>query len=49
MSDAQSPPDVVVITARHEESVAADRVELLVAVQGSSLVTGRAALKKAKR
>jgi hypothetical protein len=48
MSDAQSPPDVVVITARHEETVAADRVELLVTVQGSSLVTGRAALKKAK-
>ena len=48
MSDAQSPPDVVVITARHEESVAAERAELLVTVQGSSLVTGRAALKKAK-
>jgi len=48
MSDADAPPDVVVITARHEESVAADRAELLVTVQGSSLVTGRAALKKAK-
>jgi uncharacterized protein YggE len=48
MSDLQSPPDVVVITARHEESIAAERAELLVTVQGSSLVTGRAALKKAK-
>jgi len=48
MSDAHAPPDVVVITARHEESVAAERAELLVTVQGSSLVTGRAALKKAK-
>src|SRR5262249_38545711 len=43
-----SHPDVVVITARHDETVAADRAELLVTVQGSSLVTGRAALKKAK-
>ncbi len=41
-------PDVVVITARHEEDLPADRAELLVAVQGSSLVTGRAALRKAK-
>jgi uncharacterized protein YggE len=48
MTDARSPPDVVVITARHEEIVAADRAELVVTVQGSSLVTGRAALKKAK-
>jgi uncharacterized protein YggE len=48
VDDARSPPDVLVITARHEESVAADRAELLVTVQGSSLVTGRAALKKAK-
>lgn len=48
MEGASAPPDVVVITARHEESVAADRADLLVTVQGSSLVTGRAALKKAK-
>jgi uncharacterized protein YggE len=41
-------PDVIVITARHEEDVSAERAELLVVVQGSSLVTGRAALKKAK-
>jgi uncharacterized protein YggE len=40
--------DVIVITARHEEDVSAERAELLVTVQGSSLVTGRAALKKAK-
>jgi len=41
-------PDVLVISARHEEDVAADRADVLVTVQGSSLVTGRAALKKAK-
>ena len=41
-------PDVLVITARHEEDVAADHADLLVTVEGSSLVTGRAALKKAK-
>jgi uncharacterized protein YggE len=41
-------PDVIVIAARHEEEVSADRAELLAVVQGSSLVTGRAALRKAK-
>jgi uncharacterized protein YggE len=45
---AHPRPDVIVITARHEEDVAADRADVLVTVQGSSLVTGRAALKKAK-
>jgi uncharacterized protein YggE len=44
----EETPDVIVISARHEEDLAADRAELLVAVQGSSLVTGRAALRKAK-
>ena len=48
MDDERSAPDVVVITARHEETVAADRADLLATVQGSSLVTGRAAMKKAK-
>ena len=48
MDGASSSPDVLVITAQHEESVSADRAELVVTVQGSSLVTGRAALKKAK-
>jgi uncharacterized protein YggE len=41
-------PDVLVITAKHEEDVAAERADLRVTVQGSSLVTGRAALEKAK-
>ena len=41
-------PDVLVITAKHEESVSAERAVLFVTVQGASLVTGRAALKKAK-
>ena len=36
------------MTAQHEETVAAARAELLVTVRGSSLLTGRAALKKAK-
>ena len=38
MGDAQSPPDVVVITARHEETVAADRAELLVTTLVAVLV-----------
>src|SRR5215831_13012756 len=48
MDDGRSPPDVVVITDRYEEDVVADHADLLVTVEGSSLVTGRAALKKAK-
>lgn len=40
-------PDVLVITAKHEESISAERAVLFVTVQGASLVTGRAALKKA--
>jgi uncharacterized protein YggE len=44
----EQSPDVIVITVSHEEDVVADRAELLVTVQGSSLVTGRAALQKAK-
>lgn len=41
-------PDVLVISAKHEEDVAADRAVLFVTVQGTSLVTGRAALSKAR-
>lgn len=37
----------MVIRARHEVAVDADRAQLFVTVEGSSLVTGRAALKKA--
>jgi len=40
-------PDVIVITAKHEEDVSAERAVLFVTVQGTSLVTGRAALRKA--
>jgi len=40
-------PDVIVITAKYEEDVSAERAVLFVKVEGSSLVTGRAALKKA--
>jgi hypothetical protein len=39
---------VLVITARHEENVAADPADVLDSVEGSSLLTARAALKKAK-
>jgi uncharacterized protein YggE len=44
----QSNPDVIVITAKHEALLEAERAELRVVVQGSSLITGRAALRKAK-
>lgn len=40
--------DVIIVTAKHEEEIAADKAEILVSVEGSSLVTGRAALQKAK-
>jgi uncharacterized protein YggE len=40
--------DVIIVSAQHEEELAADRAEVLVSVEGSSLVTGRAALQKAK-
>src|SRR5687768_6317369 len=40
-------PDVIVITAKHEESISAERAVLFVTVQGTSVFTGRAALKKA--
>ncbi|MGC4091661.1 MAG: SIMPL domain-containing protein [Polyangiaceae bacterium] len=44
----ESAADVIVIAARHEAVLVSDRAELVVVVQGSSLVTGRAALSKAK-
>jgi uncharacterized protein YggE len=43
-----SDPDVLVVQAEHEEDVYADGAELHVEVRGSSLVTGRAALKRAR-
>ena len=48
MACASDEPDVISINARYEEVVSADHADLLVTVEGSSLVTGRAALKKAK-
>jgi len=44
----ENQPDVLVISAKYEEDVSADRAVLFVTVQGSSLVTGRAALSKAR-
>jgi uncharacterized protein YggE len=44
----ENQPDVLVITAKHEDDVSADRAVLFVTVQGTSLVTGRAALSKAR-
>jgi uncharacterized protein YggE len=41
-------PDVLIIEAEHHEELSADRAELIVTVQGSSLVTGRAVLTKAR-
>jgi len=41
-------PDVLTIGVEHQEDLSADRAELLLTVQGSSLVTGRAALTKAR-
>jgi len=41
-------PDVIVITAKYEADVSADRAVLFVTIQGTSLVTGRAALSKAR-
>ncbi len=41
-------PDLITVTATYEQELAAERAELLVTVQGSSLVTGRAALRKAR-
>jgi uncharacterized protein YggE len=43
-----TPPDVIAISARHEQTLTADRADLLVSVRGTSLVTGDAALHKAK-
>ncbi len=41
-------PDVLTLSVEHYERLTADRAELVVTVQGSSLVTGRAVLTKAK-
>ena len=44
----ENQPDVLVISAKYEEDVSADRAVLFVTVQGTSVVTGRAALNKAR-
>jgi uncharacterized protein YggE len=46
--DTQNGPDQIEVTAVHEEDVSADRVDLFVDVEGSSLFTGRAALTQAR-
>lgn len=44
----ESNPHLIIVRAHHEAEVYADGVDLHLTVQGSSLVTGRAALTKAK-
>ncbi len=41
-------PDVIVVDASHEEELPADKADLHVSIEGTSLVTGRAALQKAR-
>lgn len=40
--------NLIVVMAQHEEEISAEAVDLFVTVEGSSLVTGSAALRKAK-
>ncbi len=44
----ETKPDTITITASHREEIQATHVDLYVTVKGSSLVSGDAALKKAK-
>jgi uncharacterized protein YggE len=46
--DTRERPDLIEVRAEHEEDEAADKVDLYVDVEGSSLFTGRAALSKAR-
>jgi uncharacterized protein YggE len=41
-------PDVIIMSAEHTQEIPADRADLVVSVQGSSLFTGGEALKQAK-
>ena len=43
-----SKPDTIKVSASHKEEIYANRADLFVTVKGSSLVSGDAALKKAK-
>ncbi len=46
--EAREPADLIEVRAELEEDEAADKVDLYVSVEGSSLFTGRAALSKAR-
>ena len=46
--DADKQPDTLEVFATHEEELAANAADLVVTVKGSSLVTGAAALTKAR-
>ncbi len=46
--EAQQPVDLIEVSAELEEDEAADKVDLYVDVEGSSLFTGRAALRQAR-
>jgi uncharacterized protein YggE len=41
-------PDTITVTVAHREDINADKTDIHVTIKGSSLVTGNAALKKAK-
>ena len=41
-------PDLITVTAKHKETLAATGVDLHVTIRGESFVTGKAALRKAK-
>lgn len=44
----ESKPDTIKVSAMHKEEISANRADLFVTVKGSSLVSGDAAMKKAK-
>ena len=44
----ESKPDTIKVSATHKEEISANRADLFVTVKGSSLVSGDAAMKKAK-
>lgn len=44
----ESKPDTIKVSAMHKEEISANRADLYVTVKGSSLVSGDAAMKKAK-
>ncbi len=42
------PDDIITVSVSHEEEIAADRADLFVVITGATLVTGNAALNKAR-